>query len=220
MLLPAVLLSKALHRPFFTTQPLPHSFRPDACVSSSGKLSCGGFATSGSNQAWLSEELDNTNRNKKLIESLSHSNFGQIIKLEAASQFSNEINCLGEDEEVRKLFMNETRWWPVKITTMPFVVDIAGQNAVAEDGGLGLKWYTYVEDILNLEEILSTLEQSEFDDENRLQTVSKMECHVPLPKPENTSMNEHFETLEQIGERIEVKVGVLQVDKLHKQGLR
>lgn len=38
------------------------------------------------------------------------------------------------------MFVDDTWWWPVEVTAMPFVVNIAGQNAVAEGGGLGLKW--------------------------------------------------------------------------------
>lgn len=40
------------------------NFRADACVVSSGKSSCGGSASSGGNQAWLSEELDNTKQER------------------------------------------------------------------------------------------------------------------------------------------------------------
>ncbi|XP_023761179.2 probable xyloglucan endotransglucosylase/hydrolase protein 23 [Lactuca sativa] len=40
------------------------NFRADVCVVSSGKSSCGGSASSGGNQAWLSEELDNTKQER------------------------------------------------------------------------------------------------------------------------------------------------------------
>ncbi|CAH1432633.1 unnamed protein product [Lactuca virosa] len=40
------------------------NFRADACVVSSGKSSCGSSASSGGNQAWLSEELDNTKQER------------------------------------------------------------------------------------------------------------------------------------------------------------